>query len=107
MHWLVSDAPLLESGPTHVKHAFVTRSSGFAFDLLVRSFPSPAVFSWPEIFQAEFVGVTTDVTHYRVDVNYSEPVTFDVVGRNGDGGSLSSTIQINVELESKFELFSK
>ena len=56
---------------------------------------------WTEQLEAELVGVADDVTRYRVGVDYTEPVVYDVSARNGDGGSLSSTIQIHIERERK------
>ena len=72
------------------------------FDFRARSFPTPATFEWPDTLQAVPVNVTDDVTNYRVSINtadFTEPVTFDVTGRNGENGPLFSTIQIRVEVE--------
>ena len=98
----VLDAPQLESDQGNVKNAFISREPVSWFDFRVRSFPTPATFEWPDAFQAQLVNVTNDVTHYRVSINtadFTEAVTFDVTGRNGENGPLFSTIQIRVESE--------
>ena len=94
----------MESEQGNIKYAFISHEPVSWFDFRVRSFPTPATFEWPDALQAELVNVTNDVTYYRVsvdDADITEPVTFDVTGRNGENGPLFSTIPIRAELERK------
>ena len=90
------------SATDNTHYVFAEPGATSRFDVFVRSFPTPALLDWPLQLQADRVEVSNDVTHFQVTVDFREPVEFSVSGRNSETGTLTSTVQIQVEHKRRF-----
>ena len=92
MSWYNNDTVTFDGRTTYV---FGTSGEEQAFKLAVRSYPTPAVFEWPD---AIIVSATrtpgNDVTVFELSVTVNDEMTYTAYGTNGYRGQLMSEIRI-------------
>ena len=81
----------------HTTAVFGSPGHELRFKIAVRSFPSPAVVSWPSgITLTDTIDSGKDITVFDLSVVIEEDMTFTASGRNGASGQLTSEIFIRV-----------
>ena len=81
-----------------IVYVFGSPVKEMALKLAVRSYPTPAVFDWPNAINVSATQEPgDDVTVIDLSVFVTAEVTYNVTGRNGDSGQLTTEIRMFVK----------
>ena len=95
MSWYNNETVGFNGRTTYV---FGTSGEEQGFKLAVRSYPTPAVFWWPNAMNVSATNETgDDVTVFELIVTVDNETTYMVNGTNGVSGQLTSEIRIIVK----------